>query len=258
MHNIQTSQEIRTLIIDDEQRARQNLQSLIKYHLPTVKVIGEAEDIYRAQFLVEELRPDLLFLDIQMPGGNGFQLLEALSKRDMRVIFVTAHENYAIQAIRAGAHDYLLKPVDIEELIDAVDGLDKLLKPGTEANLVGSDQPNEYTGYERFILQTTSGFRIVELNDIVRLEGDGGYTTFHFASGERVTETKTLKFFDAMMPEGVFLRCFQSHVINLNHVVEYQRGRGGKVKMSDGALLRVSRDRKDDLIAAMQERLRKL
>lgn len=243
------------IIVDDENTSRETLKMLLQFHLPHVNVVAEADSIFTAQKAVSEHHFDILFLDINMPSGSGFSLLESLDKIDFDVIFVTAHEDYAIKAIRYSAMDYLLKPVDPELLKSAVgrcaeNPRSSLQTPELEL-IAQYIRKRSYTG-DKILLSTNSGYRVIDLHDIIRCEGEGSYTTIHLTNGEKILESKTLKYFESLFDSDMFFRSYQSHLINLSHITEYKTGRGGTIKMSDHQELKVSREKKKALIDRMK------
>lgn len=246
--------KIRTFIVDDEFHARENLKILLEDFCPEVKIVGEADGMKKALELIPATEIDLLFLDIRMPSGSeGFDLLESLPKIDFQVIFVTAFKDYAIRAFQANAIHYLLKPVDPEELQQA---LTKVLEY-REAFVQNNENLNHYTrslqqlsgqintgsGPEKITVHHNKGFKIIELKDILRLEASGNCTWIHFRDGSKYFDTRTLGIYENLLPEEKFMRIHKSHIISLNAVKEYQSGAGPLVVLSDKSEVPVSRSR---------------
>lgn len=184
-----------------------------------------------------------------MPDGTGFDLLEQLETIDFILVFVTAYEQYAIKAIKCSALDYLLKPVDLQELRKTIARIEQLKGNASYQRLVDNYRQNaQSTALNTLALPVMEGFEIVKIKDIIRCEGDKNYTTFHLIEGRQVVVSRTLKEFEEILKEQGFLRVFQSHLINLQFVTKYVRGRGGYVIMSDGASVNVSREKKEELL----------
>lgn len=242
---------LHAVIIDDEAGARETLQALLREFFPEIKLVGTATDGTTGLELIETLQPELVFLDIEMPGLSGIELMEKLRFRDFEVIFTTAHKSYTLAAIKFSALDYLLKPISLEELSAAIRkagerkthrALAERLRV-LEEHLQGVNNRSK-----RIALPAREGLQVVTVASIVRCEGDNNYTHFHFRDGKRLLVTKTLREYEQLLSDAGFFRIFQSHLVNLYHVDEYLRGRGGQVRMADGSLLPVSRDRKKQLL----------
>lgn len=243
---------IRTFIVDDEFHARENLKILLEDFCPEVKVVGEADGVKKALDLIPNSNIDLLFLDIRMPSGSeGFDLLEALPDLNFQVIFVTAFKDYAIRAFQANAIHYLLKPVDPEELQQAlakvieyretISQSEENLRHYTSSLQQLSGQISSGAGPEKITVHHSKGFKIIELKDILRLEASGNCTWIHFTDGSKYFDTRTLGIYENLLPENRFMRIHKSHIIALNAVKEYQSGAGPLVVLSDKSEVPVSR-----------------
>ena len=248
---------VRTVVIDNEQPARKALKNLITKRLDQVELVGEAGTVEEGVRLINTTRPDLVFLDIRLNFGTGFDILNGLSVPQPRVIFITAYSEYALKAIKFSALDYLLKPVDPEELALAVDKVASA-KESLEERLTVLEESLLRSGLEpeKIALSDASGFKVVKLSDIIRCEGERNYTVFHLVGGQSITTTKTLIEFERLLAGTSFYRIYKSHLINLNHVVEYKKGRVASVLMTDGQSLPVSRDKKQDFIQQLNLRLK--
>ncbi len=247
---------IRSLIIDDEPRGRKALASLLALHCPDVEVISMADSAQSGIEQIEEHKPELVFLDVQMPQGSGFHMLEQLDAIDFELIFTTAHDQYALKAIKFAALDYLLKPIDGEELAEAVaKAQENILSKQPNAALEGflKNYKKLNTDSAKLALPFTDGLQFVLLRDIVRFEASGSYTEVVMLEGEKIVVSKPIKVYDEMLQEGQFFRVHNSHLINLNHVVKYMRSDGGRVEMQDKAIIAVSRKKKEDLIKRLSE-----
>lgn len=240
------------VIVDDESHARENLLGLLGERHPEVDVIATASDVPTGIKLIRSTVPALLFLDVEMGSMTGFDLLKAIAPMQPRVIFTTAHEGYAVRAIRFNAIDYLLKPIVPEELDDAVNRVLQQLRQGTP----GGDVPALLGSMEderQLALPLGNGLAVVRLEDILYCNSDDNYTEVH-VHGERkpFVVCKPLASFDAFLKPRGFVRIHQSHLINRRHIRRYIRGEGGEVVMSDGTNLPVSRRQKAELLEALE------
>ena len=242
---------IRAIIIDDEQESRNTIFNILKNFCDSVLVVGQAENVAEGISKIIDEKPDVVFLDIQMPDGTGFDLLEKVGKINFQVIFVTAFDQYALKAIKFSALDYILKPVDPQLLIEAVN---KAKKSGTDLKTITnqiSTLLRNKNGFERITLPTFEGFRFINLKDIIRCEADSNYTNFYLNSGEKILVTKTLKEYDESLGGLDFIRVHQSHLVNIKFIDRYIKGDGGTIIMVDGSEVEVSRRRKEDFLRLM-------
>ncbi len=227
----------KALIIDDEQRTRELIAKMIESFDMDIEAIPKGENVKSGIEAIKEIQPDLVFLDIQMPDGTGFDLLKALPEKNFEVIFITAHEEFAIKAIKFSALDYILKPVDPEELRAALErALETMNEPKEEEPqfeaLQHNIQPNQK---RRLVLKTQESVHVVELDHIIRCEADRNYTSFYLTGGKKILVSRTLKDYETLLAGHNFLRVQQSHLINLNFVDRYDKGNGGAVVMKDGS-----------------------
>jgi two-component system, LytTR family, response regulator len=228
----------KALIIDDEQRTRELIAKMIESFDMGIEAIPKGENVKSGLDAIRELQPDLVFLDIQMPDGTGFDLLKAIPEKNFEVIFITAHEEFAIKAIKFSALDYILKPVDPEELRSAVERALETMNesPRPEENqfdaLQHNIQPNQK---RRLVLKTQESVHVVDLENIIRCEADRNYTSFYLSGGKKILVSRTLKDYETLLAGHNFLRVQQSHLINLNYVDRYDKGNGGAVVMKDGS-----------------------
>ena len=242
---------IKTLIIDDEKSSRDTLCGFVKNYCPDIQVIGESESAEQGIDQIKKLQPDLIFLDIELPLGSGFDLLEACKHANFEVIFTTAHDKYALQAIKVCALDYLLKPISATDLINAVAKISERSHSGSSQPQIGAfveNISNLNKQLSNIVLPTLDGFIVVKISDIIRCEADKNYTFFIFTNNEKVLVSKTLKEFDELLHDMDFIRVHQSHLINASHVQRYINGSGGYVKMSDDSIIEVSRRKKELLM----------
>lgn len=241
---------LRGLIIDDEVDNRTNLGLLLKQYCPNVTILGEADGVKSGYEQILQLKPNLVFLDIEMQDGTGFDLLAAFNKVDFQIVFTTAYHQYAIQAIKANALDYLLKPIDILELGKAVERAEVALSqdrlPGVDQLLSKMQAEAQLPG--RLPLHTNDELFLVEIPTIIRLEGDSNYTHVKLADGTSHLASKTLKFFQPQLEAHNFIRVHQSHLVNLAHVKRYHKRDGGYLVMSDGSEIGIARQRKEEVL----------
>lgn len=247
---------MKAIIVDDEQTSRNVLREYIAKYCTDVKVLAEADSVQSAIAVIRQYEPDILFLDVEMPKGNGFDLLEQLGEVKFETVFVTAFDQYAIQALNYSAAYYLLKPVSIDELIVAVDKIRKQREKRMDAphtrvileniNAIGAQQ-------KKIVLPLLEGFEVVRIDEIVSCEAHDNFTDFHFASRPKMMICRTLKFYEELLQESGFLRVHKSHLVNLEHVAKYTRGKGGILTMSDGSEISVSPQRKDQLMEKFEK-----
>lgn len=242
---------IKAVIIDDEANARETLEALLREFFPEVEVIGKADDGISGLELVERLRPELVFLDVEMPGLSGLELLQKVAFRDFEIIFTTAHRSYSLAAIKFSALDYLLKPISVEELQSAIRKVEERKtnrQLAERLRILEEHLHNPNSRSMRIALPAREGLQLVRVDTILRCEGDNNYTYFYFQDASKVVVSKTLREYEQLFGDAGFFRIFKSHLVNLRHVEKYLRGRGGQVRMSDGTILPVSRDRKKELM----------
>lgn len=245
---------IKAVIIDDENKCISLLKHLLANNCPQVQVVGEADGAATGIELVNQHKPNLVFLDIEMPGKTGFELLNSLPAIDFHVIFTTAYNHYAIKAIRFSALDYLLKPVDIDELKAALARIDKAEvkknKHESISLLVNNTRAANHN-FTRITLSTQDGLVILQINEILYCEASGSYTFFYLKNGEKLTISKTLKEYEDLLKDNQFFRVHNSYLINLNEVKKYIKGDGGTVVMSNGDEVFVSKRRKEEFLEAL-------
>lgn len=241
---------MRTIIVDDEMQGRKTLEILLKKNFPEIEIIGEADSVESAVKIINANPPDLVFLDIEMPGGSGFRLLEMVSNTNFNIIFVTAFDSYAIRAIRVSALDYLLKPVNVDDLRHAVkkalDFKKKSINQNQQLNIL-KDQVTFYN-IGRIALPTDQGFEFVDFKNIIRCCAERNYTLFILANREQIIVSRNLGEFEDLLPSGNFIRVHHSYIVNILHIRKYIKGRTGHLIMSDGANIPVSTSRKEALL----------
>lgn len=243
---------LRAIIVDDETAAREKIAFLLtRYCADTVQVVAECGDGEEALAAIGAHRPDLLFLDVEMPRMTGFDLLRKVERPTFDVIFTTAYDHYAIKAIKFSAIDYLLKPIDIDQVKEAIARVQEKRAKGGATERVAQLMENTRPGaaISSISIPGKDGFVMVRIEDIIWCEAVNYYTVFHLTGRRELVATRTLKDFEEMLEPSGFARIHHSHLINLAHLSRYIKGAGGQVVMSDGRTLDVSRRKKDELMA---------
>lgn len=246
---------IKAILIDDEADARFMLRNLLERHYKNqVEIIAEADGVDSAVDVIRQSNPDVLFLDIRMREGTGFDVLEKLKDKNFEVVFVTAFDSYAVKAFQFSALGYIMKPIKIKDLQQVVEQLQQrleILKSNADKRLkVLIENYGDERKIQKLVVSNSDGFKVISIDQILRLEGDRNYTHFILEGKKKLTATKTLGDYETLLSEFGFFRVHQSTIVNLRHVVGYVRGDGGTVEMTDGSQVSVSRLRK----AAFMER----
>ncbi|MBW6492526.1 MAG: LytTR family DNA-binding domain-containing protein [Lentimicrobium sp.] len=246
---------LRTLIIDDEPHIRETLQGLLISFCPLVKVIGQASSVKDGEKEIRQKRPDLVLLDIKMGDGTGFDLLNRFENMDFKIIFVTAWEKYAIQAFGFSAIDYLLKPVNPEKLVEAVERAALTIQSNFNTQLKALRQNLQEAGHaaKKIILRTNENIYLLDVQEIIHCYADGNYTVFETSRGEKIMVSKILKEYDDLLADSGFLRVHRSHLINLKHIRRLSKMDGGAVVMSNGTEVPVSASGKERLLELIEE-----
>ena len=244
---------LRVVIIDDELSGRETLEILIQKHLPEVVLAGIADSATSGKELIEAENPDLVFLDIQMPGGSGFDLLNAMDDYDFDVIFVTAYNQHALKAFQFAALDYLLKPIKVKSLIQTVQRASEKKQQDSELKrlkhlVLQSNFQHQFSQENKIAFPTLEGFVFVPVGSIVRCKGSDSYSEVYFEDGKMLLVSRKLVKLEELLKEYRFFRVHKSHLINLNHLVKYSKGRGGEVEMTDGSFIEVSRRKKAEFL----------
>ncbi len=241
---------MRAVVVDDIKKFRDNLIQDLNEFCPDVEVVGTADGVVSAAKIIKAKAPDVVFLDIQINQGTAFDLLELLGDVDFKIIFTTASDEYAIKAFKLSAIDYLLKPIDIDELKSSVDKV-KFIN-NDDYQLLTSNIKEEERSHKRLALHSQDKIEIVEIGNIIRCESNVNYTRFYFADGSKMLVTKTLKEYDGMLSEFGFYRVHQSHLINIDHLKEYVKIDGGYLKMLDGSSVPISTRKKSSVLKLLQ------
>lgn len=230
-------QKYTAVIIDDEEDSRSNTRSMLQNYCSEIEVIGEASSGPEGKTKIQELKPHVVFLDINMPGMNGFQMLEGIYNRDFCVVFLTAYSEHGITAVKAGATDYLLKPLMLSELQGAIRKVVQHYESKPATTSAKTDDKNIV------LISHSKGFTLVDFKDIVWLEASDNYTNLFLNGQKKIVASKTLKEFEAILPTSDFFRIHRSALINVNYVKEYSNNEGGEVILSDGTHVQVSKAR---------------
>lgn len=243
---------IKAILIDDEPESLNSLSHDLRTHCPEIEIIGQYDNGKDAIKGIHTLQPDVLFLDIDMPYINGFDLLEMVPDTSFEVVFTTAHDQYAIQAFRISAIDYLLKPIDKDLLISAVkkvsEGKTKRDSPRQIKFLIQQLKDLETNNVKKIALPTIDGVEFIDMKDILYCKSDGAYSHIFLLDGSRLYISKTLRFLEDALSEYHFYRVHNSYIVNLNYVKKYSRSDGGLLTLSNGKEVRVSRTRKNELL----------
>lgn len=240
------------VIIDDEMHSVDVLKTLLETYCPAVRVVGQADNSTTGRKVIGEQSPDIVFLDIEMPFGTGFDMLDAIEPKNTSVIFVTAYDHYALKAIKYYAIDYLLKPVDIDELKLAVKRVEERKEQQSGSALPVSllkTYLEKGVDNSKIALPMADGLQFVNRHEIVRCEACGNYTRIYLQENRTYMVARTLGEYEELLSPYNFLRIHHAHLINLDHIERYVRGEGGYVIMSDGAVVDISRRKKQDFLS---------
>jgi two-component system LytT family response regulator len=244
---------IKTLIIDDESHPRDYLDKLLERYFPNkFIVLAKCASVDEAILMIDKYNPELVFLDIQMHEKDGFELLKLLSKIDFEIIFTTAHPNYAIEAIRWSALDYLLKPINHIELASALKRFDKKTSNKFEFDkiklLLGNLDAGESV-FSKIAFPLDTGYKLVKTNSIIYCESDVNYTTVYLMDGSKFVLSKTLKRIESLLPEDIFLRVHKSYLININHIIHYDKNREQLIELINGVKIPVAIRKKNEVLS---------
>jgi len=241
---------IRTVIIEDELKSMEVLAALIRRNCPELEIVATASSVQQGVETIRQFNPALVFLDISMPDGSGFDLLEKVDQK-FELIFATASDQYAIKAIKFSACDYLLKPIDSDELVAAVEKVRNKQNnlPSMENLRFLVDQlKRSDDNFQKITLPTGNAYEIVNIRDIIRCEADGSYTVFYLSDKRKLLISAGLKHYEELLPEKDFIRVHHHHLINMNHVLRFLKEDGGYAIMSDGSKIEISRRKKESFM----------
>jgi two-component system LytT family response regulator len=246
--------QLTAILIDDESNSRNSLRQKLITHCPGLTIVADAENGEEGIKAIEALKPDIVFLDVEMPRMNGFNMLQQLQHRNFELIFTTAYDHYAIQAIRFSALDYLVKPIEITTLKEAVERAREKKQtnmPNQRIETLLYNLLDEKNMHNRIAIPSMEGLQFVEIADIIYLEAESNYTFINLLPSSRITVSKTLKDFEELLPAHTFIRIHHSFIINKNHIRKYLKGEGGQVLMSNGKMLDVARRKKEEFMKAI-------
>jgi len=241
--------ELKAIIVEDEQTSREILKNYVAKYCPQVTILGEASTIDEALVLIKSNQLDLVFLDVEMPYGNAFDLLEKVGNHTFETIFVTAYNQYAIEALNKHASYYLLKPISIDELIKAVDYVLEVKKKESDLQNIILKPKITTTENNKITIPTQEGFEVLEIKDILYCKADDNYTHIYLQNEHKKLVSKTLKYFEEALKESSFARIHKSYLVNVNFVINYKKGKGGSVVLSNGKELSVSSAKKGELLS---------
>ena len=245
---------LKAILIDDEESSLSSLKEKISSYCPDIQVTALCDNAGKGIEAIDNLHPDIVFLDIEMPVMNGFVMLQQLTYKNFELIFATAYDHYAIKAIRYSALDYLVKPIEIEDLKAAVNkATDKRNRsyPNPQIELLVEQLVNKKNSFSRIAIPTTEGLQFLKIEEIIYLEASINYTHIYTRDGKKFIVSRTLKDFEDMLPPEVFLRIHNSYIINKNFAEKYIRGDGGQVVLSNGVMLDVAKRKKSEFLKAI-------
>ena len=241
---------MKAIIIEDEILGIKSLSSLLERYCPELELIGTAMEVEKGIQLIQEVKPELIFLDVQLQEGTAFEILKRIDQLNFQLIFTTAFSQYAIKAIKFNALDYLLKPIDVDELKAAVAKAQKQAKPQEENTRIKNLIHNQIEAKEDPILTlpTTESLEFIRISDIVRCKAEGAYTLFFIQDGRQILVSKHIKVYETLLNDNAFYRPHQSHLINRNYLQRFVKGDGGYLLMQDGSSIPVSKHRRSDFL----------
>jgi two-component system LytT family response regulator len=239
---------LKAIVVEDEKTSREILRNYLYKYCPNVQVVGEAQNVDEALVLIRNNKLDLVFLDVEMPYGNAFDLLDRVGDIDFETVFVTAYNQYAMEALNQHAAYYLLKPISIDELIKAVDFVTKIKKKEQQF----SDEvltPIFVSANEKISIPTQNGFELIDTDKILYCQADDNYTHIYLKDDQKKLVSKTLGFFEKQLTDKGFFRIHKSYLINMNHIKSYQKGKGGMVVLYNGKSLPVASSKKASFLS---------
>jgi two-component system, LytTR family, response regulator len=248
---------MKVTIVDDEFKARDALEKILKKQFPEIAVLASAGTVKEGYEAIRNDPPDLLLLDVELPDGTGFDLLKRIAPAQFKVVFITGHQEYAIEAIKFSALDYILKPFDSDELRQAVEKARKVINHNEQHIQLETLNGNLHKKkrLRRIILPTADNLHVVEVNEIIRAEADSNYTTFRLTGGKKIMVSRTMKEYDDMLAGAGVFRVHQSHLVNIVHIDKFIKRGGGYLQMKDGSTVPVSPSLKKKVLLTIQESL---
>lgn len=244
---------IQTVLIEDEKKSLKTLETMLGRYCPEIEITGTAGTVHDGKQTIEKLNPDLVFLDIAMPDGDAFDLLNSLDVINFEVIFITAYNEFALKAFHFSALHYLLKPINHTDLVEAVSRYQRNHSKSRVDERIEILNQSLHSNFARISLPTLEGLTILEIEHIIRIEADSNYCQFHLDDGSALLVSKPLSYFEDLLHELNFFRVHNTHIINLNHVRRYNRGRGGMIILTDGSQITVSAHRKKEFLQRLNQ-----
>lgn len=243
---------IRSIIVEDEKKSREVIQKMLSEYFSNIEVVAVCETIDKGKSAIEQFKPDLVFLDVELPPSTGFQMLNQIGDIKFEVIFTTAFDKYALQAIRISALDYLLKPFTVDDMRLAIRRYEeKVDRQNTMEQFQNLFHNLNHINEKKIALPTFTGLTFIAVRDIIRCEAEANYTTFYLVNKTKIVVSKTLKEYEEMLKDYNFFRVHHANLINLEHIKDYIRGEGGMVNMVDGSHVEVSRRKKEEFMKKM-------
>ena len=244
------------VIIDDEKNIAFNLELMINEFCDDINIIGIANGFNEGIELINRTKPNIVFLDINMPYGSGFDVIEKTNFKNFHVIFITAHDDYAIKAFKTNAIAYLLKPIDIEDLVKAINKAKEIIDIKLNVDILkkivlSNNSHNDSSTKRKLILPVNDGLEFYDPNDIIMIKAEGSYSVINLISGNKVTVSKNSSELEDLLDNTKFFRTHKSFIINLDHIKKYNKTEGGSVQMTDGSFADLSRRKKDEFVALM-------
>lgn len=244
---------IKTLVIDDEEKSLKTLVMMLKEYCPGIEVVSEAKNALEGIREINIHKPDLVFLDIEMPNGSGFEMLESLPDRSFDVIFVTAYNHYALKAIKCNASDYIIKPVDVQELMECVDKVVKRRETQSKDSPDMEKLLKSIRGKRpaRLAVPTTDGTEFISIRDIIRIEAERSYCIIFMTGTRKLLLSRSLSDIEASLDKEMFFRAHKSHLVNLEHIKKHVRFDGGYIIMDDESKVELSRRKREEFLEVM-------
>lgn len=242
---------LKAVIVDDETSSRETLSNYITKYCSDVRIMGLADSVKTGIDAIKTHNPDIVFLDVEMPYGNGFDLLDEIDEINFATVFVTAFSNYAIKALNISASYYILKPVDIDELINAVEKIKEEKKSNNHlfhSKILAENLQNANKHEHKIVLPLIDGFEVIRVKDVIRIQANDNFSDFHLTNGSRKVICRTLKHYEELLSDFGFLRVHKSHLVNLQYVKRYIKGKGGQLIMTDNSEVEVAQSKKKQLL----------
>jgi len=240
---------LKAVVIEDELRTREAIIGIIETECTDITVVGSGDNVFSGIKAINNFHPDILLIDVELSDGNAFDILRNVTDLTSRIIFVTAHEEYALQAIKFSAFDYILKPFSVKELTDAIiKAKNAILQNASDHSIETLLSNIDNKKDKKIVLKSTDDMHLIKVSDIIRCEADTSYTHFHLNDGSAITISTNLKEYDELLCDYNFFRVHHSHLVNLNKIIKFRKGQSSYLLMSDGSEVPVSSRKKDRLI----------